>query len=90
MVPHDDDPLRNTRTTRAGWLARAVLVPYWMNYHLEHHLLVFVPCWKLPRAHALLLARGYGARMELAPGYLDVIRRASARRPAPPPMETPA
>jgi fatty acid desaturase len=77
MVPHDDDPLRNTRTTRAGWLARAVLVPYWMNYHLEHHLLVFVPCWKLRRAHALLLAKGYGARMELATGYLDVIRRAT-------------
>ena len=61
-----------------------------MNYHLEHHLLVFVPCWKLPRAHALLLARGYGARMELASGYLDIIRRASARRPVPTPMETPA
>lgn len=36
---------------------------------------VFVPCWNLRRAHALLLAKGYGARMETAPSYRDVIRR---------------
>jgi fatty acid desaturase len=71
------DPLRNTRTTRAGVLARLFLAPYWVNYHLEHHLLVFVPCWKLPRAHALLQAKGYAARMELSSGYLDVVRRAA-------------
>lgn len=58
VVPDDDDPLRNTRTTAAGPLARAFLAPYWVNYHLEHHLLIFVPCWKLRRAHALLLAKG--------------------------------
>ena len=78
-VPDDDDPLRNTRTTRAGLLARAFLAPYWVNYHVEHHLMVFVPCWKLARAHALLLAKGYGPQMELAGGYLAVVRRATAR-----------
>lgn len=77
MATQDDDQLRNTRTTGAGWLARAFLAPYCVNYHLEHHLLVFTPCWKLARAHALLLAKGYGGRMEQAPGYLDVIRRAT-------------
>jgi fatty acid desaturase len=78
MVPDDGDPLRNTRTTGAGPLARAFLAPYWVNYHVEHHLLVFVPCWKLRRAHALLGAKGYHARMETAPGYLDVVRRATS------------
>ena len=78
MVPDDGDPLRNTRTTRAGLLARVFLAPYWVNYHVEHHVLVFVPCWKLRRAHALLRAKGFAARMELAPGYLDVIRRATS------------
>jgi fatty acid desaturase len=68
----------DTRTTTAGPFARAFLAPYWVNYHVEHHLLVFVPCWKLRRAHALLRAKGYDERMELAPGYLDVIRRATA------------
>jgi fatty acid desaturase len=67
----------DTRTTIAGPFARAFLAPYWVNYHVEHHLLVFVPCWKLRRAHALLRAKGYDERMELAPGYLDVIRRAT-------------
>jgi fatty acid desaturase len=74
-----DDPLRNTRSTAAGPLARAFLAPYWANYHLEHHLLVFVPCWKLARAHALLLAKGYGPRMETSSGYLEVLRAATAR-----------
>ena len=84
MVPDDGDPLRNTRTTSAGPLARAFLAPYWVNYHVEHHLLVFVPCWKLRRAHALLRAKGYAEKMERAPGYLDVLQRATSakRRPA--------
>jgi fatty acid desaturase len=80
MVSDDGDPLRNSRTTAAGVLARAFLAPYWVNHHLEHHLLVFVPCWKLDRAHALLVAKGYRTRMELAPGYLAVFRRAAAGR----------
>lgn len=78
VVPDDDDALRNTRTTVAGPAARALLAPYWVNYHLEHHLLVFVPCWKLRRAHALLLDKGYRPRMEVAAGYADVLRRATA------------
>jgi fatty acid desaturase len=74
------DPLRNTRTVEAGPFARALLAPYWVGYHLEHHLLVFVPCWKLRRAHALLLAKGYGGRMEVARGYAEVVRRVTATR----------
>ena len=80
VVPDNDDPLRNTRTTAAGLLARTFLAPYWVNYHLEHHLLVFVPCWKLRRAHALLMAKGYGERMELASGYPDVVLRVTSPR----------
>jgi fatty acid desaturase len=75
-----DDVLRNARTTATGPLARAFLAPYWVNHHLEHHLLVFVPCWRLPAAHALLLAKGHGPAMELAPGYADVLRRVTSGR----------
>jgi fatty acid desaturase len=74
-VPDDDDPLRNARTIAAGPVVRALLAPYWVNHHLEHHVLVFVPCWRLRDAHALLLAKGHGPRMEVAPGYLEVVRR---------------
>jgi fatty acid desaturase len=78
LASEDDDPLRNTRTVQTGLLARALVAPYWVNYHLEHHLLVFVPCWKLAEAHALLVAKGYRPRMEVAPSYAAVIRRVTS------------
>jgi fatty acid desaturase len=80
MVSDGSDPLRNTRTVTASLLERVFLAPYWVSYHLEHHLFVFVPCWSLHRAHALLLAKGYGARMEVAPSYVEVIRRVTSAR----------
>jgi len=83
MVPSLDDPLRNTRTIGAGFLARLVLAPYWVNYHLEHHVFVFVPCWKLRRVHALLLAKDLGERMERAASYAGVIGRATVSVPPP-------
>ena len=71
-----EDPFRNTRTTRAGLLARATVAPIRVNYHLEHHLLVAVPYFRLPACHALLRERG---AVPEAPGYLDVLRTVSAR-----------
>jgi fatty acid desaturase len=68
----------DTRTTSAGPLARVFLAPYWVNYHVEHHALVFVPCWKLRCAHALLRANAYPAGAELARGYLEVVSRATS------------
>ena len=79
VVPDNDDPLCNTRTTHANPVIRLLLAPYWVNYHLEHHLFMFVPCWRLPMAHRLLLAGSSGRRMELKPGYLAVLRAATSR-----------
>ena len=76
-VPDDNDRLRNTRTTRAGFLERLVIAPYWVNYHLEHHLLVSCPCYRLPEAHRLLLDKGYGPQMEIKPGYLSMLKHAT-------------
>jgi fatty acid desaturase len=39
VVPDNDDPFRNARTTKANLLWRALVAPYWVNYHVEHHLL---------------------------------------------------
>lgn len=78
VVPDDDDPLLNTRTTLADPLTRLLLAPYWVNYHLEHHLFPFVPCWRLQRVHRLLLAKGQGGRMELRRSYREVMRRATS------------
>jgi fatty acid desaturase len=71
------DPLRQARTTHANLIERALLAPYWVNYHLEHHLFTQVPCWKLPQAHVLLQRRGITARMEVQPGYAAVLRLAA-------------
>lgn len=75
-----NDRLRNTRTTIANIWERLFVAPYWVNYHLEHHLYAFVPCWKLPAAHRLLVERGLAQRMEIAPGYAAVLRQATQSR----------
>jgi fatty acid desaturase len=80
VVPDNDDPWRNTRTTLAGPLARLVLAPYRVNYHLEHHLFPFAPCWRLPRLHRHLLTHCHGPRMELRRCYREVLARATASR----------
>lgn len=73
------DPLRNTRSTRAGWLARATVAPFNVNYHIEHHLMASVPYYRLPALRRLLRARGAVAP---APSYVDVLRIVSTP-PAP-------
>jgi fatty acid desaturase len=74
----EPDPLRQARTTRAGWIARSALAPYWVNYHCEHHLFTNLPCWNLPVAHAILSQRGTTANMEIQPNYLTLLRLATA------------
>ena len=80
VVPDNDDPLRNTRTTLANLVERLLVAPYWVNYHLEHHVFMFVPCWRLPAAHRALLAAGLRERMEIQPGYAAMLRLATSRR----------
>jgi fatty acid desaturase len=79
VVPDSNDPLRNTRTTRANFLERLFIAPYYVNYHLEHHLLFYVPCYNLPRVHRILSASRHAGRMEVQPGYLAVLRLATAK-----------
>ncbi len=77
VVPDDDDRLRNTRTTTANWLERAFIAPYNVQYHLEHHLIVNCPHYRLPLAHRSLLNKGLGDKMEIQPGYPTVLRLAT-------------
>lgn len=78
VVPDNDDPLRNTRTTYANPLMRLLVAPYWVNYHLEHHLFMFVPCWRLAQAHRALIDAGRRHDMEIKPGYLAVLKAATS------------
>jgi fatty acid desaturase len=79
MVTDPSDPLRNTRTTLASWLERLLVAPNRVNYHLEHHLLMTVPHYKLPEMHALLRARGALDGANVAKGYRSVLRLASSK-----------
>jgi fatty acid desaturase len=76
-----DDPFTHARTTLAGWWERTMVAPYWVNYHSEHHLFMGVPCYHLPRAHALLGAGGYHQRMTIEPGYGAVVQLVTANQP---------
>jgi len=75
-----EDPFTHARTTYAGWLERATVAPYWVNYHSEHHLFMGVPCYNLPKAHALLMVKGMEDRMTIAGGYWAVLKQVT--RPA--------
>lgn len=79
VIGDSTDPLRNTRTTLANRLERLLVAPYYVNYHLEHHLLFYVPAYNLPRVHEILMASPLGARAELAQGYTAVLRKALAK-----------
>ncbi|MEM9495251.1 MAG: fatty acid desaturase family protein [Pseudomonadota bacterium] len=81
-VASGDDPYTHARTTRANLLERAFIAPYWVNYHAEHHLFMYVPCYRLGEAHRLLCATDKRPRMTVADGYLDVLRRCTLT-PAP-------
>ena len=81
VVPDDNDPLRNTRTTEAGFFERLFVAPYYVNYHLEHHLFFYVPCYNLPRVHQILMRGAHAKRMEVQPSYATVLRLATAKAP---------
>lgn len=74
-----DSPFRHTRTTRASWLARLTVAPHYVNYHLEHHLLMTAPHHNLPKLHRLLRQRGVFADAHYEPSYADVLRTATSR-----------
>ncbi len=77
VVPDRDDPFGNARTTHANWLERALVAPYWVNFHLEHHLVMWIPCFRLPQLQACLHENGHTARMKFTDGYRNVLREAT-------------
>jgi fatty acid desaturase len=76
VVPDPAEPMGQTRTVRAGWLARLFIAPNRVQYHLEHHLLMTVPHYNLPTFHKMLGERGLLEGACVADGYAEVLRRA--------------
>ena len=78
MIADPANPLQNTRTTLAKWWERVLLAPNRVNFHLEHHLFMTVPHYKLPRLHRMLRDRGVLDEACIEHGYLNVLRRAAS------------
>lgn len=90
VVPDREDAFRNARTTEISLLERALIAPYWVNYHTEHHLLMWVPCYRLALLRRFLLANGFGARMLTSRGgYLAVLREVTRPDHELPPVDGP-
>lgn len=68
---HSSNMFRNTRSTRAGFIARALVAPINVNFHIEHHVMASVPYYRLPLMHRMLRQRGI---VPEAPGYGEVLR----------------
>jgi len=79
MIDDPADPLRNTRTTIARWWERLLVAPNCVNFHLEHHLAMTVPHYRLRRMHRMLIERGVLAEACVTHGYLAVLGRAASR-----------
>ncbi len=71
---YDPDPRKYTRTVIARWWERLLLAPNAVNYHMEHHFMASVPCYRLGALHRHL--RGVGALDEMprVVGYPEVFR----------------
>ena len=71
------DPWRVARTTLANPLERLLIAPYWVNYHSEHHLFMYVPCYRLRGVHNALKSQGHLDKMILSKGYRPVLTEAA-------------
>ncbi len=58
------DRRQTTHTVRQHWLARSIVVPYWIGWHLAHHCDSGIPMRNLPRFHRELVASGYVTDIE--------------------------
>ena len=81
MTPDPTQELLQTRTTLASWWERLLIAPNRVNYHLEHHLLMTVPHYNLPRMHRMLKDRGVLDEALVANGYASVLRLATSANP---------
>jgi fatty acid desaturase len=79
VISDPNDELKQTRTTLAPFWLRFLIAPHNVNYHLEHHLFMFVPHYNLKKAHRLLSASGVLSGAEVAKSYLEVLKKATSR-----------
>ncbi len=74
-TPDPGDPFGNTRTTLTRWWERLFVAPHNVGFHLEHHLVITIPQYKLERFHRMLEERGMLDGACIEKGYARVFRR---------------
>lgn len=75
VTTFDDNPLTHARTTYTNLLEKIFLGPYWVNYHVEHHVYMYVPCYRLKALHEAMSDHHSG--MDIKKGYLSVMKLAT-------------
>jgi fatty acid desaturase len=78
-TPDPSDPWRLARTTYANPIERLLIAPYWVHFHAEHHLWMYIPCYRLEAMHTLLKQKGLTERMEIKQGYRQILELATAK-----------
>ncbi|MGB1217391.1 MAG: fatty acid desaturase family protein, partial [Saprospiraceae bacterium] len=78
MTPNMEDPYQNVRTTYANFFERILFAPLYVNYHVEHHLLMGVPAYNYPEMHKMLLQKGFYEKGILAKGYWTLVKKAAS------------
>ena len=78
VLKDSTDPHKNTRTTRANLIEQLLFAPYYVNYHAEHHMMMSVPSYNLPKMHRLIKERGFYEKGVMAPGYWHIIKLAGS------------
>jgi fatty acid desaturase len=79
LTPDAAEPRGRTRTTIARAWERLLIAPNRVNYHLEHHLVMTVPHYRLPALHDLLVQRGVLDGACIEHGYWRVLQRAASK-----------
>ena len=72
---YDLDPRINTRTVDAPLWQRFLVAPHGVNFHLEHHFMAAVPCYRLADLRRLLHARGYFDAIPKDSSYFEVLMK---------------
>jgi fatty acid desaturase len=75
---YDTDVRKNTRTVEAPWWQRFLVAPNNVNYHMEHHFMAAVPCYRLPLLRKILKERGFLDEVPRTTSYIQILRQAVA------------
>jgi len=82
IVEDQTNPFQNTRTTYANLFEQMLFAPYYVNYHVEHHMLMSVPSYNLPKLHLLLKQRGFYNEGVMEKNYWKVLKKTVEKVPA--------